>query len=73
MVGFLFMCGALYVALMFRLFRYVSEPFVLAGAVPMLTAALLALIFVGIHLMRKAWDRIAMMQEDDEDFDQYGA
>lgn len=73
MVAFLFLCGAAYVFLIFALFRFVSEPFVLAGAVPVITAGLLAFIFVGIHFMRKAWDRMAMMQEDDEDYDQYGA
>jgi len=73
MTGFLFAMGALYTLLIFLLFKYVNEPFVLAGAVPVATAWLIALIFVGINVLRRIWKRMDMMNEDDEDFDQYGA
>lgn len=73
MTGFLFTMGALYTLIVFLLFKYVDEPFVLAGAVPVVTAWLIALIFVGINILRRIWKRMDMMNEDDEDFDQYGA
>lgn len=72
-VAFLFLMGASYVAAMFGLFVYVSEPFILAAGVPMLTAFLLGAIFLGLHVLRRIWDRMTVMSEDDEDYDQYGA
>ena len=72
-VAFLFTMGAAYVGAMFGLFYFVTEPFMLAAGVPVLTAWLLAMIFVGLHVLRRIWERMTVMNEDDEDYDQYGA
>lgn len=72
-VAFLFAMGAVYVGAMFALFYFVTEPFVLAAGVPVLTAVLLGVIFLGLHILRRIWERMTVMNEDDEDYDQYGA
>ena len=72
-VGFLVVLGGAYVYAVFWLIRNISDPFSMAGLIPICTMFFGALLVLGIHVLRRIWARMPVMNEDDEDFDQYGA